>query len=84
MGTLQEDVQSLQRQKALIQEKLDRAGTELHEAMNRAMDLASRNEILEQDMEEMATVALSVERDANAKLLNRQKHCDQLEVRILN
>lgn len=70
----------MQREKAVIQEKLDRAGTELHEAMNRAMDLASRNETLEQDMEEMATVALSVERDANTKLLSKQKHCDQLEV----
>lgn len=50
--------------------------------MNRAMDLASRNEVLEQDMEQMATVALSVERDANVKLLDKQKYCDRLKVRI--
>lgn len=64
----------------MVQEKLDRAGTELHEAMNRAMDLASRNDILEHDMQEMATVALSVERDANAKILDKQKYCDLLKV----
>lgn len=80
VGSLTDDVDGLQKEKIALQNQLKECVTQQHEAMQRAMRLAEQNERLTAELHEMEKVALSVEAEANAKLMNKGKEQSKLEV----
>lgn len=80
IGTLAEDVETLQKEKVALQVQLKESVSQQHEAMQRALRLAEQNEQLDKELHEMERVALSVEEEANEKLSNKKKQYSDLEV----
>lgn len=81
VGSLTEDIVSLQQQKAKLQTELDKTVQNLHEAMERAMHLQSKYEEVTKELHELKEVALSVETEANSSLNNLHKRNIELKVK---
>lgn len=79
---LADDIDVLQKEKLALQAQLKESISQQHEAMQRAMKLAERNEHLSKNLGEMEKIALSVESEANEKLLAKGKQYTKLEVRL--
>lgn len=83
VGQLSDDVDALQRDKIALQQQLKDTVVQQHEAMQRALKLAERNQQLETDLREMDRVALQVESEANRKIAACSEDRSKLEVHSL-
>uniref|UniRef100_A0A182N300 Uncharacterized protein n=1 Tax=Anopheles dirus TaxID=7168 RepID=A0A182N300_9DIPT len=76
------DVATLQQDKLSLQQKLNEE-QELHERTTRKLTrLSEKNKKLEQELAEIEHVALKVESAANADILERDRKCSDLEVKL--
>ncbi|XP_055854505.1 centrosomal protein of 135 kDa isoform X2 [Episyrphus balteatus] len=79
IGTLSEDVELLQREKSESLFKIREYQDKMHEAMQRAMDLESKNKKLQRELDELKEAALAVESQANVEIAEREKEIDDLK-----
>ncbi|XP_055695136.1 centrosomal protein of 135 kDa-like isoform X1 [Lutzomyia longipalpis] len=82
VGSMAEDVEILQKQKCDLKKELNEALVAQHEAMQRAMRLAERNSILEQDYSELEKTALDLETKANRMACDKDHENSDLKRRI--
>lgn len=81
-GALSEDVELLQQEKYENHSKIKSYEQKMHEAMQRAVNLAEQNKRLTDDLDELKDVALKVEKEANAELAQRDKQIEKLRVDV--
>uniref|UniRef100_A0A499FV14 Centrosomal protein of 135 kDa n=1 Tax=Anopheles farauti TaxID=69004 RepID=A0A499FV14_9DIPT len=82
INRLGNDVAALQLDKLSLQQKLNEA-QEMHERTSKNLTrLSEKNKLLEQELHEIEQVALKVESAANADILERDRKCSDLEVRL--
>ncbi|XP_037909139.1 centrosomal protein of 135 kDa isoform X2 [Hermetia illucens] len=79
IGTLSEDVEDLQKEKAELVKKFREAQNSMHEAMQRAITLEEKNKQLENELEDFQKAALSVEYEANAELAKKENELSSLK-----
>ncbi|XP_057672202.1 centrosomal protein of 135 kDa isoform X2 [Diorhabda carinulata] len=65
IGSLQDEIDKLKREKNSLQNQLTEALARQHEAMRRALNLAERNKLLEHEMKDIDQIALTVEAECN-------------------
>lgn len=82
VGSLTEDIDTLQKQKSKLQMNLEESIERQHEAMERAMRLEENNQHLTKELNELKNVALSVETEANSSLTNLHKRNCSLKVTL--
>lgn len=82
VDNLQEDVKNLQKEKCAIKAQLERTVMEMHETMERAINLEKYNQKLQKELNEMEKIALSVESEANAKFIDKKNDCRKLELKL--
>lgn len=82
VGTLAEDVEYLQKEKNSMQLQLKDSIHNQHEAMQRAVKLADKNKLLEKELEELEKVALLVEKEANANLVEKERTNSELQLKL--
>lgn len=82
VGALAEDVEQLQKDKVQQQIQLEESIKSQHEAMKRAMDLAEENNNLKQNIKKLADTALTVESQANLKLVERENFITELKIKL--
>lgn len=82
VGNLTEDVKNLQKDKIMLQNQLRESNQGKHEAMQRAMQLGERIEQLERNLKDIDVTALAMESDANIKVQDKEKYCNELKVSI--
>lgn len=81
-GALSEDVELLQREKYENHTKIRNYEEKMHEAMQRAVQLADQNKRLTDDLDELKEVALKVEKEANIELTQRDKQIEKLRTDV--
>ncbi|XP_055384228.1 centrosomal protein of 135 kDa [Condylostylus longicornis] len=82
IGPLKEDLDLLQREKNEIQGKLYECESDMHEAKQRALDLIEQNKILEKELEELKNTALSLEKEANEEINEKEQEIEKLYLEI--
>lgn len=83
IGALADDVAALQKQKVALQADLTEAVAQQHEAKERAISLAERNQMLEQELRELEDVALRIEAAANEKLRAKDDEMARIKVNLV-
>ncbi|CAG9823230.1 unnamed protein product [Phaedon cochleariae] len=82
IGSLQDEINSLKRQKNLLQNQLKEATAKQHEAMRRAIHLAERNKQLENEMKDIDQIALAVEAECNDTVKDNAEKVTRLQDKL--
>lgn len=80
VGTLSQDVITLQKQKVALQADLKEAVDQQHKVKQREMALAQRYRVLEQELRKLEDVALHIEETANEKMRVKDEEMECLKV----
>lgn len=82
LGYLQDEIDKLKRDKNALQNQLTEALARQHEAMRRALNLAERNKLLEDEMKDIDHIALSVEAECNNTVKSNFEKVTKLQDRM--
>ncbi|XP_074038478.1 centrosomal protein 135kDa isoform X2 [Leptinotarsa decemlineata] len=82
IGSLQDEINGLKREKITLQNELKEALAKQHEAMRRAIHLADRNKQLENEMKDIDQIALAVEAECNDTVKNNAEKVTRLQDKI--
>lgn len=81
-NTLNEDIDLLQREKMDSLTRLREYQEQMHEAMQRALDLEKANRSLQKQLDELKDAALSVETQANNEIALREAEVEILKQQL--
>ncbi|XP_072382397.1 uncharacterized protein Cep135 isoform X1 [Diabrotica undecimpunctata] len=82
IGSLQDEINTLKRERNTLQNQLTEALARQHEAMRRALTLAERNKLLEDEMKNIDQIALTVEAQCNDTVKTNIEKVSRLQDRM--
>ncbi|XP_028141576.1 centrosomal protein of 135 kDa isoform X2 [Diabrotica virgifera virgifera] len=82
IGSLQDEINTLKRERNTLQNQLTEALARQHEAMRRALNLAERNKLLEDEMKNIDQIALTVEAQCNDTVKTNVEKVSRLQDRM--